>query len=157
VDLPGDVEIVELRADETHALRRVVLRDGTSSDQVVFDGDELPTTVHLGAVRGPDRHEIVAVSTWLERRYPDLPAMPAHQLRGMATDPRVRGTGVGDALVRAGVERCRAAGSQIVWARARVSALGFYVRHGFEPVGPEYVDLTTGLPHCDIVLRLDRA
>jgi GNAT superfamily N-acetyltransferase len=141
-------ELVELRPEDTHALRRRVLRDGTASDVVEFDGDTLDTTFHLGLRLGGD---VVAVSTWLARRYPDRPAEPGYQLRGMATDPRHRGQGLGTRLLEAGLDRCRDTGATLVWARARDSALAFYERHGFVTVGPGYVDLTTGLPHHDIL------
>lgn len=142
------VDVVEIEAVATHELRRSLLRDGTPSDQVEFDGDDLDTTFHLGAfVDGT----LVAISTWMARRYPDLPGHPGHQLRGMATDPDARGTGVSDELLLTGMGRCVEAGSSLVWARARVAALSFYRRHGFETRGHEYVDLTTGIPHHDIV------
>lgn len=142
-------EIVEITAAETHELRRRILRAGTPSDVVDWDGDDEPTTFHLGA-RSTDGR-LVAISTWMSRRYPDRPAEVAYQLRGMATDPAHRGSGVSASMLLAGVERCTAAGATLVWARARVAALSFYERHGFEPVGPEYTDLTTGLPHRDIL------
>ena len=141
-------EIVEITAADTHDLRRRVLRDGTPSDVLVWEGDDEPATFHLG-VRTDEG--VVAISTWLQRRYPDRPAEAAFQLRGMATDPAWRGTGVGARLLRAGLEHCAERGATLVWARARVTALPFYERHGFEPVGPEYTDLTTGLRHRDIV------
>ena len=112
------------------------------------DTTQLDTTFHLG-LRIDD--EIVAVSTWLARRYPDRPGEPGYQLRGMATDPDHRGCGLGARLLAAGLDRCRAEGATLVWARARDSALPFYERHGFTTVGPGYVDLTTGLPHHDIL------
>ena len=96
-----------------------------------------------------------AVSTWMARRYPDLPAIPGYQLRGMAIDPHRQGLGVGTMLLDGGVDRCRSQAAGVVWARARISALGFYERHGFETKGPEYTDLTTGLPHIDIVRHLE--
>lgn len=145
------MRIVELTSEDTHPLRRAILRDGTASDAVVFDGDELASTFHLGAsVDG----EVVAVSTWLVRTHPGHPGRTAVQLRGMATAPDQRGAGAGTAVLDAGVERCRDMGIEVVWARARVTALGFYVRHGFVPVGDEYIDSTTGLAHRDIVRLL---
>jgi predicted GNAT family N-acyltransferase len=69
----------------------------------------------------------------------------------MATEPDARGTGASAEVLQAGLARCAAAGSSVVWARARVAALSFYERHGFEGRGAQYVDLTTGLPHRDIV------
>lgn len=142
-------DIVEITAAETHDLRRRILRAGTPSDVVVWDGDDESTTFHLGA-RASDG-ELVAISTWLWRRYPDRPALDAFQLRGMATDPARRGTGVSGRLLLVGLEQCAAGGAALVWARARVAALSFYERHGFEPIGSEYTDLTTGLPHRDIL------
>jgi predicted GNAT family N-acyltransferase len=145
------MELVELRPDDTHELRRAVLRNGTPSDEVVFDGDELDTTFHLGVrIDG----ELVAISTWLQRPYPDRAADPGFQIRGMATTGAHRGEGLGSHLLEAGLGRCRAAGAVLVWARARDAALPFYTRHGFETVGLGYTDLTTGLPHHDVLLQL---
>lgn len=146
--------VVDLTAAETHPLRRSVLRTGTRSDVVEFEGDDLPTTFHLGARTGTG--ELVGISTWMQRAYPDRPAQVGYQVRGMATDPTHRGSGAGAAMLRAGVERCRELGADVVWARARDTALGFYERHGFTTVGLGYTDLTTGLPHHDIVLDLSR-
>jgi len=143
------IRVVELTADQTHELRRTQLRDGTGGDAVVFDGDDEPSTFHLGASVAD---QVVSISTWMLRRYPDLPEHPGHQLRGMATLPSARGSGVSPTLLRAGIEQCSHRGSSVVWARSRVTALPFYERHGFEPRGHEYIDLTTGLPHRDIVM-----
>jgi predicted GNAT family N-acyltransferase len=147
-----EIEIVELRAPDTHPLRTSVLRDGTTSDVVEFEGDDLPTTFHLGVLIDG---RLVAISTWLERAHPDHPDRIGCQLRGMATAPTARGTGVSAELLAAGIERCRSVGARLIWARARVSALSFYVRHGFSTAGDEYVDATTGLAHHDIVQLLD--
>ena len=142
------VRIAQIEAVDTHDLRRSLLRDGTASDQVVFDGDDDEDTFHLGAF---EVSTLVAISTWMHRRYPDLPGHPGHQLRGMATTPSARGTGVSDLMLVTGSGRCGEVGSTLIWARARVAALSFYQRHGFETRGHQYVDLTTGLPHHDIV------
>jgi len=145
-------QVVDLTASDTHDLRRRILRAGTPSTALDWDGDDDPTTFHLGVV--DDNGRTVAVSTWLERRYPDRPAEPARQLRGMATAPEWRGTGVSTDLLTEGLRRCREHGAALVWARARCSALTFYERHGFTPVGPVYTDLTTGLDHRDILRSL---
>ena len=80
------MDIVEIRSADTHALRRSVLRDGTPGHDVIWDGDDDPTTFHLGVSVGG---EIVAISSWMWRPCPDLPGHgpndTAIQLRGMAT------------------------------------------------------------------------
>jgi predicted GNAT family N-acyltransferase len=145
------MDVVEISAVDTHDLRRRVLRDGTASDVVVFDGDDLPTTFHLGIRHGDD---VVAISTWLRRPLPGAPDVPAHQLRGMATAPELQGGGLGSRLLAAGVSACRDRGSELVWAHARSTALAFYERHGFTVCGDEYVDPTTGLPHIDVSVQV---
>ena len=149
-----DLHVVELRADDTHDIRRRVLRDGTPSDDVVFAGDDDPSTVHLGLA---DRAGIVvAVSSWSPRPFPTGPIGRSEvQLRGMAVDPTHRGRGTGAVLLAAGLDRAAAAGADVVWANARDTALAFYLRHGFGVVGDGYVDATTGLPHHRILRTFD--
>lgn len=64
-----------------------------------------------------------------------------------------RGTGLGAALIRAGVERFRQVpGVMKVKLGAQVHALGFYERLGFTVYGPVYDD--AGIEHRDMVLTL---
>jgi len=64
-----------------------------------------------------------------------------------------RGTGLGAALVRAGVAHFAARpGITRVKLGAQTHALGFYERLGFQAVGPEYLD--AGILHRDMVLPL---
>ena len=130
--------VVEISAADTHTLRREVLRNGDPDALVEWSGDEDPHTFHLG-IRD-DSGTVVAISTWLGRP-------PETQLRGMATAPAFAGRGLGSKLLAAGVARCRARGDELVWANARVPAVGFYERAGFTVVGTEFETAATGLPH----------
>jgi len=136
---------VRISAAETHDLRRRVLRTGDPAAAVEWVGDDDTGTFHLG-IR--DRAGVVvAVSTWMHRPDPVDPAVQATQLRGMATDPALEGRGLGSRLLEAGIERCRARDDEVVWANARVTAVGFYERAGFSVVGAEFETAATGLPH----------
>jgi predicted GNAT family N-acyltransferase len=143
-----DFRVVELTAEETHSLRLAVLRTDTPSKVLNFDGDDLPGTVHLGIRQGD---AIVAVSTWMPSRYGDEPAV---QLRGMATAKDMQGRGLGAVLIESGCERA-ARIALLVWARARDTAIAFYVRHGFTVDGEGFIDESTQLAHHIIVRRLD--
>lgn len=153
------VRIAELSAAQTHDLRRRVLRVGTPDDSVEWVGDELDTTLHLGVVRvaAGGAASTTAISTWLACNSPDV-AVAEHehglQLRGMATDPSVRGQGHGSLLLRAGIERAAAAGVTHVWANARSSVLDFYEAHGFAVVSAEFDSVETAIAHRRILLRL---
>jgi ABC-type nitrate/sulfonate/bicarbonate transport system ATPase subunit/GNAT superfamily N-acetyltransferase len=142
--------VVELAASETRDLRRSVLRVGTPSQEVVFPEDGEPTTWHLG-LRDAVTTQLVAVSTWLPREHPSAPGRPGVQLRGMAVASHVQGTGLGAQLLEAGCILASQRGAQVLWARARDTALGFYQRAGWQVIGDGYIDATTALPHHDVV------
>ena len=119
----------------------------------MFDGDDLDTTFHLGMRDGDG--EVVAISTWMQRPYPDRPGdrrVPAARHGDGRRAPRRRDSA--RSMLDAGIERCRAAGRVLVWARARDAALAFYARHGFTTIGLGYVDLTTGLSHHDVIREI---
>jgi thiamine transport system ATP-binding protein len=141
--------VVTLEASQTHPLRRSVLRRGTPSKEVTYAQDDLDTTVHLGVQRGG---RIVAVSSWAPEAWSGAPGVPAVRLRGMAVDWALQGTGVGAALVAAGIERAWADEARLVWASARDSALSFYRAMGFEVVGEVFIDAATGMDHHFITL-----
>jgi GNAT superfamily N-acetyltransferase len=125
-----------------------VLRRGTPSRDLAFPEDELASTLHLGVELDG---AVVGVSTWIDNPHPDLSAIRGVQLRGMATAPHLQGHGIGGLLLESGVERMFALGHDLIWARARDTALVFYERHGFVRRGPGYVDVVTLVPHHDIV------
>ncbi len=147
MDEPAEYVVVVLDAAETHPLRRAVLRNDMPGRPVVFDGDDRPGTVHLGVRAG---NALVAISTWIPNSHGNEPAV---QLRGMATAPQLQGRGVGGILVEAGCLHA-ATLAPLVWARARDSALNFYLRHGFMVEGDGFIDETTRIPHHLIVKRL---
>jgi GNAT superfamily N-acetyltransferase len=151
---PTRATVVEVPTEGVLAMRMQVLREGTPSDDPTFDGDDDETTVHLAAMLDG---EVVAISTWLRRPWPFAPDVPAVQLRGMATDASVRGTGIGGDLLEVGVARAFAAGAELVWANARDSALRFYRAHGFDVEGEGFRTQDTQLPHHRIIRRGARA
>jgi predicted GNAT family N-acyltransferase len=64
-----------------------------------------------------------------------------------------RGTGLGAALMQAGVAHFRAQpGVKLVTLGAQVTALGFYERLGFVAQGPVFDD--AGIDHREMILRL---
>jgi GNAT superfamily N-acetyltransferase len=124
--------VVELSAQQTHPLRRAVLRFDTPTKEVVFAEDTWPGAVHLGLLVDD---ELVATSSWVPRQLDGDDSSLAVQLRGMATARSLQGSGFGGLLLEAGCERFAETGVRLVWARARDAALAFYLRHGFEAVG----------------------
>ena len=63
-----------------------------------------------------------------------------------------RGTGLGQALIRAALDELRRAGAHTAILGAQTHALGFYRALGFTAVGVEYLD--AGIPHRDMTCPL---
>ncbi|MFW3170509.1 GNAT family N-acetyltransferase [Geodermatophilus sp. CPCC 206100] len=135
------VIVEEVPVDVVLPLRSAVLRDGGPA---ATPGDDDPTTVHLAA-RSADG-AVVGVVRLAPAPCPWRPGARAPwQLRGMATDPAVRGAGAGRALVETGLALVAGRGGDLVWCNARETAAGFYERMGFtvvtgvfdiDPIGP---------------------
>jgi predicted GNAT family N-acyltransferase len=140
--------VEEVPLDVVLPLRSAVLRGGGPAG---LPGDDDPATVHLaartadGGVAGVVRLS-PAPCPWREVRVP-------WQLRGMATDPAARGTGVGRLLLDASLELVAARGGDLVWCDARTTAAGFYERAGFTVVAGPYDKPGIG-PHVGMLVEL---
>ena len=134
---------------EALPVRLDVLRRGTPSQDATYDGDDEPHTAHIGATIS---NRVVATSTWLIRPWQHDTTTTAVQLRGMAVLDEMQNTGVGHALIDAGMAHAYSVGARYVWAKARDSALYFYERCGFHIVDEQFIESVSGLPH-HLVLR----
>lgn len=144
--------VVVRRADvaEIMPLRHAVLRPGypPEASRYAEDGH----AVHLSGWQG---ETLLACATVFPDPWPGPPPSPgAWRLRGMAVAPDRQGTGVGAQVLQAAVAAAREAGAPLMWANARSTALGFYLRYGWQVAGPEFLASDTGLPHLPIVLDL---
>lgn len=129
----------------TYPLRARVLRSGGPPERAHLAVDELADTAAFAAT-GPDGAVIGTAIVYPEpcRWAPDRPG--AWRLRGMATDERHRGTGVGAAVLGAVVGHVANEGGALIWCNARVPARRFYERAGFVAHGEEWDDPALG-PH----------
>ena len=141
-------EVIELPTTEILDLRVRVLRKGTPYTHANYPEDEYPDVVNFCIVRDG---QPVATSTWFTKECPEIPGAPAMQLKGMAVDDALQGEGLGALLIERGMRHAATAGAEIVWARARDSALYFYERRGFEVRGDGFIDGPTAMPHHMVV------
>jgi GNAT superfamily N-acetyltransferase len=130
------------RIDEIIVLRHRILRAGLPVEAAHFDGDHEPTTRHAGVFDGNNAAvgcATMVLNTWQVE--------PAWQLRGMATDEAWQGHGLGRALLDYVTELALAtSATRLLWCNARVPALAFYERQGWQIVSDEF-DIPTAGPH----------
>lgn len=166
--MPMDEAIIvafRIEAAQTLQLRSEVLRPGLPIEQSRFPGDYALTTFHAGALLG---ERIISIaSIYLESRPANAPgggsgsarasdhdAGTAWRLRGMATAPEFRSSGVGRIALQACIDHARANGGTLAWCNARTPAIGFYERMGWIALGDEFEIPTVG-PHFVMELTLN--
>lgn len=133
------------------ALRHAVLRPGRPPETARFDGDDDADTVHLAAVLDGSG-EVIGCATLMRRPFA---GEPAWQLRGMATRADLVRRGVGTAVLRAAEALAGArGGAPLLWCNARLAAVPFYARAGWEVVSDAF-DIPGIGPHRVMVRRVD--
>jgi len=145
------LDVRQAKAEEIRALRHDVLRPGYPLEASVYAEDD-DSAVHVGAW---DDGELVGCATVFPQAWAGpapAPEPAAWRLRGMAVATARQTGGVGTQVLAAAVRAACEGGARLMWANARSSALGFYLRHGWEVAGEEFLTADTGLPHFPIVL-----
>ncbi len=154
IDLPeicvggARVDLRPARLEEIVDLRHEVLRHGLPRSEAIFDGDDAPTSRHYGAfVDG----RTACCATLHASRWE---GEPAWQLRGMATDARLRSHGIGRAVM-AMLEADVLATSPIhlLWANTRIGAIRFYQGLGWE-IRSDLFEIPTAGMHYRMTKRL---
>ncbi|MBC8753490.1 GNAT family N-acetyltransferase [Kordia sp. YSTF-M3] len=134
--------IKEITAKTAYNVRHPVLREGKPIDSCRFDGDDLPTTFHLGYYIDT---QLVGVVTLLEKAHPQFTSENPFQLRGMAVLTNFQKRGIGDALVKKAEEMILARGGTAMWMNAREIAVRFYEKLGYEKYGEPFTIPKIGL------------
>ncbi len=153
------LSVTRVEAAAVRPLRLRVLRPGATPDEVLFAGDDAPSTIHLAGLPGEgeagahDAQAPVAIASLYLEPPPGEDAPRAWRLRGMAVEPGLQGRGVGGVLLDACVAHVRAQGGDILWCNARTHAAGFYLSRGFTQDGGEF-DLPGVGPHYQMRLRV---
>jgi GNAT superfamily N-acetyltransferase len=147
---PRTLTIRRARIEEILALRHRILREGLPLEAANFAGDRDETTLHVGAF---DASNVtlgcasMMLNAW--------EGEPAWQLRGMATDTSLQSLGVGKAVLDYLTELAlaRPRHVRLFWCNARVPALRFYTRQGWQVMSDEF-DIPTAGPHRKLMKRL---
>ncbi len=135
--------IQEITAIETYPVRQPVLRAGKPIESCHFQGDEWPSTHHLGYFIN---NQLIGVVSLFEAKNLILGEEKSIQIRGMAVLDSHQKTGIGNQLIQEAENYCRKQNAILIWFNARTSAVGFYEKLGYKIEGSEFEIQEVG-PH----------
>ena len=145
-------QVVKITTEETYALRTSVLRADTPTSDPKYTEDSKHGTVHLG-IFDVDKI-LIATSTWVINSWQEDLSAIAIQLRGMAVATSYQKSGLGKLLLDSGITHAKTHNAKYVWAKARDSALNFYLRNDFISVGDGFTEGVTQMPHHLVVRKV---
>jgi GNAT superfamily N-acetyltransferase len=147
-----ELVVTPVKAPVLYELRRRVLRGNDPGASVDDPRDSDATSLHLGGFLSG---RLVVSASFYPAEAPLQKDLVSYQLRYMATDFDVQGSGYGAQVLATAQGELAARGAQQLWANARDTALGFYLATGWSVVeGSEHLSPYTQLPHTVIVKNL---
>ena len=139
-----------IKAQDTWGLRHRVLRPHQAIEDCDYPNDRNPESFHLGVFLG---EHLIGIGSFYAEKNDSLKGWKQYRLRGMATDPGLRGQGAGGKLIRFAIEHLRAQRADLLWCNVRDDATSFYKKLGFAPHGEPFLIEGIGM-HEVLYLRL---
>ncbi|MCU1364308.1 MAG: N-acetyltransferase [Acidimicrobiaceae bacterium] len=150
-----ELVVKPVEASVLYELRRRVLRSNDPNQRVDDPRDADDTALHFGGFLSG---RLVVSASFYPSEAPMSTELVSYQLRYMATDFDVQGSGYGAQVLAVASAELVARGAQQLWANARDTALGFYLATGWSTVeGSEHLSPYTQLPHTVILKKLPPA
>ncbi len=97
-------------------------------------GDDSLDTLHLGLF---DAEKLIGVVSLMKNSNPQFKGNQ-YQLRGMAVLAEYQGQKLGNILIDKAEKLLRQKQVELLWCNARIKALNFYLRKGFEIYGEPF-------------------
>ena len=143
------IQIKEIKVEDTYAIRKTVLRKNMTLSHKM-PGDQDSDSLHLGVF---DRNKLVCTGSFMKNKRKELSGNQ-YQLRGMATAENCQGKGYGRLLLKEVDVFFKTKGIDVIWCNARVSAMEFYKKSGYEVIG-DLFDVPQVGPHFVMFKRID--
>ncbi|AXB56602.1 GNAT family N-acetyltransferase [Flavobacterium fluviale] len=129
------ITIKEIPSKETYAVRQPVLRKGKPIESCIFEGDDLETTHHFGLF---DNENLIGIISLFNKINTIFAEQNQAQIRGMAVLETHQKMGFGEALVRHCETYCNENKVDLIWFNARTTAVGFYQKMNYQPLGESF-------------------
>lgn len=136
------IQIRKIAAAETYPLRHAILRQNEPVEKCVYPFDNDDSTIHFGLFENRLLVGIISVFATKKDLFGDNKQF---QIRGMAVLNGQQKKGYGAALVQHAISYLQKEKNFLIWFNARIIALGFYEKLGFEKIGNEFEIVPIGL------------
>ncbi|TRW26551.1 GNAT family N-acetyltransferase [Flavobacterium zepuense] len=127
--------IKQITSQQTFVVRQPVLRPGKALDTCIFDGDDLPATIHFGVF---EEEGLLGVISVFKASHDFFTEADQYQIRGMAVLENQQKKGLGDLLVQAAEQYISQQNGKKIWFNAREIAVGFYKKMGYAVTGEPF-------------------
>lgn len=136
------IQIRKITAAETYPLRHKILRKNEPIEKCVYPFDTADSTVHFGLFENNILLGIISVFETKKEVFNDKKQF---QIRGMAVLENHQKNGYGATLVKHTMTYLQKEQEFLIWFNARIIALGFYEKLGFEKIGTEFEIVPIGM------------
>lgn len=128
----SEISIKQINGLDTIPIRYKVLRKGKPIEACPIPQDDLESTFHFGLFY---QKKLVGVSTFVVDKSSYFNDTKQYRLRAMAVLEGYQGHQFGKKLLTHGVTFLKEKKIDRLWFNARIIALGFYQKNGFETIG----------------------
>ncbi len=142
------IRIKEITAPQAYEIRKDILRDGIPLTEKM-DGDFDKSTLHLGVFVDD---VLACVATFMQHDSFHFSGAQ-YRLRGMATHRAYQHQGLGKIILEWAEQLLVKKKVDILWCNARVFALDFYKKSGYQIIGEEF-DVNLIGPHFVMFKKL---
>jgi len=124
-----------VNALDIRKIRHRNLRQGKPYSTTSYKRDEESKTFHLACIYN---NKAISCATFYPEENKYFPNEKAYRLRGMATDIEYRKRGIGKKIMSRAVEEIIKKKGTLLWCNARIIAIEFYKKIGFQIKGEEF-------------------
>lgn len=139
------VSLDVISAKQTHLVRHPMLRKGRPLDSCVFEGDDLETSLHLGAFHN---EQLVGVASAYSKNHSQLLGESSYQIRGVAVLAAFQGQQIGRTLMDGIEQHLYTRNTSLLWLNARTKAVPFYKALHYVPFGEAFDIPLIGQHYC---------
>ncbi len=130
------IALKKITPTELYPIRHEILRKGEPFEKCIYANDDAESTCHFGLY---EDGVLAGVVSLFETKSTSFNDALQFQIRGMAVLEQHQKKGYGAALVRAVELHLNANHSHYtLWFNARIIAVGFYEKMGFEKIGDQF-------------------